>query len=191
MTTTPRIPPIPPAEWGDAEREAYAVMDSEATKALGAASNMTMVLANHPKLSKAFYTFGRHLLLDSTLPPRPRELITLRIALRTKSEYEWYHHVRFGKQIGITDEEIEAVRQGADATIWSDEDRAVLRLADELLDTSKVEDATWRELNRFLDRHQLMDLVFTIGHYRMLAGAISAFGVEIEPGFDSSEHPLA
>jgi alkylhydroperoxidase family enzyme len=188
--TSPRIPPLPPSEWGDAESEAYAVMDSEATKAIGASANMTTALANHPKLAKAYYGFGRHLLLDSSLPHRPRELATLRIGYVSQCGYEWYHHVRFVKQIGFTDAEIEAVKQGADAPVWSDEDRAVLRLTDELVDTAQVSDLSWTELNRFFTRHQIMDLVFTIGHYRMLAGAASAFGVEIEPGFDSSEHPL-
>jgi hypothetical protein len=35
-----------------------------------------------------------------------------------------------------------------------------------------------------------MDLVFTIGNYVMLAWALAAFGVEVEPEYRSSEHAL-
>lgn len=190
MTSRARIPLLPPSDWGEAERDAYAVLESEATKGLGASSNMTMALVNHPRLAKAFYTLGRHLLLESTLPHRPRELVTLRVAVRTGCEYEWHHHVRFGKRLGLSDADIEAVKAGPEAAIWSDEDRAVLRLVDELFGGWKVSDATWAELAGYFDRQQLMDLVFTVGNYVMAASAAAAFGVEIEPGFESREHPL-
>ena len=170
--------------------EAYAVLDSSATKSLGASANMSMTLANHPSLAKAFYTLGRHLLLDSSVPHRLRELVTLRVAIRVKSEYEWYHHVRFGKRIGLTDAEIEAIRLGAEAPNWADDERAVLRCVDDLLDRNRIEDATWRDLNRALDRRQVMDLVATIGNYVMTSWLIAGFGVAIEPGFEDADHPL-
>ncbi|CAN7399146.1 carboxymuconolactone decarboxylase family protein [Phenylobacterium sp. LjRoot219] len=190
MSSNARVPPLPPSEWGEAERAAYGVLASETTQALGASSNMTMVLANHPRLSKAYYTLGRHLLMESTLPDRPRELASLRVNVLTQCEYEWHHHVRFAKRIGLTDAEIEAVKEGPEAALWSEEDRAVLRLVDQQLQTWKVDDATWAELGRFFERRQLMDLAFTIGLYAMAAGAVAALGIEIEPGFESREHSL-
>lgn len=189
-SSTPRVLPIPPAEWTPEARAAYAVLESEATKSLGASSNMTMTLAHYPKLTAAYYTFGRHLLLDSSVPHRLREIITLRVAWRYKSAYEWYHHVRFGLRIGLTHEEIEAVREGPDAAVWGEAERCVLRVADQLCGQGSLDDATWEELGRHLDRQQAMDLIFTIGHYTMTAWAAAAFGVQIEPGFESAEHPL-
>jgi 4-carboxymuconolactone decarboxylase len=190
VTDTFRIPPLPPADWGEEEHAAYAVLQSEATRDIGAASNVTMVLAQHPKLAKAYYTLGRHLLIESSVPHRLRELVTLRVAWHTKSGYEWHHHVRFGLRIGLTDDEIEAVKKGPEAAIWSASDRCVLRLTDELYEKSRISDLTWQELNQVLDRHRVMDLVFTIGHYVMTAWAIAAFGIPIEPGFEISDHPL-
>ena len=186
----PRIPPLRPADWGPEEHAAFAVLDSEATRALGPSSHVTMTLAHYPKLMAAYYTFGRHLLLESSLPPRLRELLTLRVAWRYRSEYEWSHHVRFSKRIGLTGEGIEAVREGPEAAIWGEADRCVLRVTDQLCEGGKLEDGLWEELRRRLDQRQAMDLVFTVGHYAMTAWAIHAFGVEIEPGFESSEHPL-
>src|SRR5688500_2355939 len=41
---------------------------------------------------------------------------------------------------------------------------------------------TWAVLARHLDKHQLMELVITIGHYVMLSWAITVWGTELEPG---------
>jgi 4-carboxymuconolactone decarboxylase len=190
MTKPPRVPPIAPEDWSPEAYEAYEVLNSSATKALGTSSNMSMTLANHPKLAKAYYALGRHLLLESTVSHRLREILTLRIGWRYKSGYEWYHHVRFGLRIGLTHEEIEAVKTGPEAAVWSPAERCVLQVTDQLCAGGAIEDAVWNELCTHLDRQQAMDLIYTIGHYVMTAWAISAFGVQIEPGFDSAEHPL-
>jgi alkylhydroperoxidase family enzyme len=134
---------------------------------------------------------GAHLLLGSTLSPRLREIVTLRVAWRYKAEYEWYQHVKIGERIGLTGEEIEATKKDIKSGIWSEADRCVLRVADQLCERSRIDDATWNELSRFLDRSQIMDLVFIVGNYVMLAWAVAAFGVEVEPELRSSEHELA
>ena len=43
-----------------------------------------------------------------------------------------------------------------------------------------VSDATWQTLATEFDDQQLMDLVFTVGAYEMLAMAFRSFGVELD-----------
>jgi 4-carboxymuconolactone decarboxylase len=129
----------------------------------------------HPKLTRAFLRFNNHLLFSSTLPPRLRELAVLRVAHLTDSEYEWRHHARMGKEVGLTDEVIDGIQRG-EAT--DELDRAVLTAVDELQDKSVISDVTWAALSEHLDERQRMDLVFTIGCYGALAMAINTFGVE-------------
>jgi alkylhydroperoxidase family enzyme len=57
-------------------------------------------------------------------------------------------------------------------------ERALLRAADELVGVATISDATWDMLAGELSEHQLMDLVFTIGAYEMVAMTFHAFGVE-------------
>ena len=45
-----------------------------------------------------------------------------------------------------------------------------------------VSDETWKQLAGYLDRKQLMDLVFTIGAYDLLAMAFKNFGLELDSG---------
>jgi AhpD family alkylhydroperoxidase len=168
-----RIQPVPYAEW-----------DTEALSVLAPGrklppNNVLGLLARHPALARAFLTFNAHLLTTSTLPARTRELAILRIAWRRRCRYEWAQHVQIARRAGITDEEIAGIRAG-DATLIS-------RAVDELDDDSCLSDETYRELAAELDDRQLMDLVFTIGTYGLLAMAFNTFGVELEPGLPDGD----
>jgi len=182
----PRIGNVPREEWADDTREIFAWYGEPGAWDNGSSKNMTMVLANHPELAKAYYTFGTHLLRTSTVAVRPRELIVLRVAWHIKCAYEWHYHVGYALNAGLTMEEIAAVRDGPDAAVWQsqDEDRAVLRAVDDLIGVSRVADATWAELSRFFNKRQLMDLLFTIGNYVMLGWAAGSMDVPVEGDVD-------
>jgi 4-carboxymuconolactone decarboxylase len=186
----PRIPPLLRAEWTDEAREVFAYWGEPDAWNNGSKTNIVMVQANHPKLAMAYYALGKHLLLDSTLPVRPRELAVLRTSWHLKCEYEWHYHVGYAVNIGMSFAEIAAIGIGAEAGNWNEQDRAVLSAVDELWQNSRVTDATWASLATHFDKRQLMDLVFTIGSYVMLSWAIAAFGIQLEDGVDKIDFDL-
>ncbi|MCV7155161.1 carboxymuconolactone decarboxylase family protein [Mycolicibacterium pyrenivorans] len=177
-----RLAPLPEDQWDDAVDLALSAMLPEENRNPAVAGNLLATMVRHPKLTRAFLRFNRHLLFTSSLPERLRELAVLRVADRTHCEYEWQHHVEMGREAGLSDEAIEGIRRGEAS---DDLDRAVIAAVDELQDDSVVSDATWTSLSAHLDERQLMDLVFTIGCYGSLAMAINTFGVL--PDHDSTE----
>jgi 4-carboxymuconolactone decarboxylase len=185
---TPRIPLLPREEWTDPAREVFSFWGEPNSWDEGSKTNVMMVMANHPDLGMASNVWGKHLLMTNTLPTRYLELIVLRVAWRVKSAYEWHNHVGYGLNAGLTLEEIGKIREDLDAGGWNEQDRAVLDSVDELIDRGKVSDATWATLCTYFDRRQMMDLVYSIGHYVMTSWALSSFGVELESpdpiGFD-------
>ena len=58
----------------------------------------------------------------------------------------------------------------------------MLEATDELLTASVISDATWAALSDVMNRHQVMDLVFVVGTYALLAMAFESFGFTPEPG---------
>ena len=56
----------------------------------------------------------------------------------------------------------------------------MVRAVDELLADALISDGTWAVLAAELDVQQLMDLVFTVGAYDLLAMAFRSFGVELD-----------
>ncbi len=182
----PRIGNLPREEWTDEARDVFGFWGEPGARENGSRVNLQMVLANHPPLGMAYNIFGKHLLLTSELPVRPRELVVLRTSWHLQAGYEWHYHVGYALKAGLTMDEIAAVRDGPDAAEWAEKpfDRAVLAAVDELYRDSRIGDASWAELSRHLDRRQIMDLVFTIGNYVMLSWAIASFDVPLEAGVD-------
>lgn len=186
-SNAPRIPPLPPEEWGDdvraglaALRPAGATQELRRSKGGPKGLNVLGTLAQHPALMQAYHTFNGHILYTNTLDARQRELLVLRVAARRGAEYEWRQHVFIARDLGFTDADIERVAEGPHADGWSPVDAAMLRAVDELVADAQIADDTWAVLAGDLDRHQLMDLVFTVGAYDLLAMAFKSFGVEVD-----------
>jgi alkylhydroperoxidase family enzyme len=118
----------------------------------------------------------------STLPPRDRELLILRIGWLCRAEYEFGQHVVIGRREGLSDEEIERVTRGPDAEGWDPFDATLLRAVDELHDDAFLSEATWNELVARYDTMQLMDVVFTVGQYNLVSMALNTLGVQLEEG---------
>jgi alkylhydroperoxidase family enzyme len=183
----PRIPPLTPDQWSDdvmagiaALRPPGAQRELRRSKGGPKGLNVLGTLAQHPTLMRAYHAFNGHILYTTTLTPRHRELLVLRVAAVRGAEYEWEQHVVLGRDAGLTDDDITRIAEGPDAPRLSAFDAAMLRAVDELVDDARVTDATWAVLAAELDRHQLMDLVFTVGAYDLLAMAFRSFGVELD-----------
>jgi len=175
---TVRLGPLPEEQWDDRTRAALAALLPPERRNPRGAGNALATLARHPDLAAAFLPFNTRLLLRSTLPPRLRELAILRVARRSGCAYEWAHHVRIAAKAGLSAAEIEAAGRGEAA--GAELDRAVLEAVDELAGGCDLSDRTWSTLAAHLDERQLMDLVFTVGAYVLLAMAFNTFGVEPE-----------
>jgi 4-carboxymuconolactone decarboxylase len=172
-----RLSPLPAEEWDDAARHAVSVMLPEERRNPDDAGTLLSTLVRHPKLTRAYLKFSTYLLYGSTLPPRVRELVILRVAHRRGCGYEWTHHVNMAKKVGLADADVEAAQRGQSTDAF---DSAVLRAVDELDEKSNLSDQTWAALSERLDEQQRMDLVFTTGNYIALALALNTFGVEVE-----------
>jgi 4-carboxymuconolactone decarboxylase len=177
---TSRIPPITAAEWTEATRDVFEVMGGAEAREKGSPYNVVLTLAQHPELALPHLQFYKVLLSCSTLSMQLRELITLRVAWRTQSEYEWIQHVKLGKRVGLTDEHIESIKIGAELPLWSELERLSIRAVDQLFVQSQIDDATWNGLAQHMNKKELIELLFIIGTYTTLCWAFNAMGVKLE-----------
>ncbi|HZZ34082.1 MAG TPA: carboxymuconolactone decarboxylase family protein, partial [Caulobacteraceae bacterium] len=145
--------------------------------------NIYRTLANHPPAMKAFLGWGGYILGGgNTLPDRERELAILRVGWLSRAGYEWVAHVRIGKNTGLTDAEIEAIKQGSSAPGWSEADREILKGVEELHADRFITDATWAALAARWRREQVMDLVYTVGQYTQVCMILNSFGIQLDGG---------
>lgn len=142
--------------------------------------NLLGFLAHHPPLTLAYHQLIHHLLYASTITDRQRELLVLRVATLRQAAYEWALHAELAADVGISEEDVARVRLGPDAPGWSPMDAALLRAADELVQSGRIADTTWSTLAADLETKQLMDVVFTVGAYEALAMALRTFDTEVD-----------
>ena len=141
--------------------------------------NIFKVLAHHPKLVKRWTPFAGHVLSKQTLAFREREMLILRIGWLNQAEYEFAQHELIAKRGGLTDAEIERIKQGPKAG-WNEHEAALLQAADDLFENSVVSDATWATLSKTWSTEQMIDAVFTIGQYNLVSWALNSFGVPLD-----------
>ena len=174
----PRIPPLREEEWTDDQRRVLKYAHRK-----GGFYNVIGTLSRHPEASKRIGQVSTHVLgPTSTLPPRDRELLILRTAWLCQAEYEWAQHVLIAQQARLTDAEINRCREGPEADGWTPFDANLLRAADELHAEQQISDATWAELSQQYDTLQMMDVVFAVGQYTLIAIALKSFGTPLDEG---------
>ncbi len=178
----PRVTPVMDSELDEEARE---FLDGIARE--GRVLNIYRTLAAHPKLLKRWAVFGTHVLYKNTLSARERELLILRTGWLCRSGYEWGQHVIIARAAGVSDDEIERVKDGPEAPGWDPADAALLRAADELHDDAFIGDATWQALSELFDTRQLIDVIFTVGQYNLVSMALNTLGVQLDEGVKGFE----
>jgi len=182
--TPRRLAPLPPERWDERTRQLLGGTLGPVGALEGAAParplNILTVIAHHPSLLGPFLDFARTLALEAVLPRRSSELLALRAAWNCRSPFEWGHHALYGKAAGLSDEEIERIASGPEASGWDDADRTLLRAADELHREQALSDATWAALRTRHDEAALVEIPFVVGQYTLLSMVANATGVPLE-----------
>jgi len=173
----PRIAPVDTAKMAAEQQKILAPYERS-----GRIYNVFTTMANHPDLARDWLTFATHILRNSTLPARDREILILRIGWLCDSEYEFAQHARIAKNIGMNDDDLRHIAAGPQATGLSEHERYLLTAADELHADSFLTDGTWNALAKTYDTRQMMDVVFTVGQYTMVSMALNSFGVQLDEG---------
>jgi 4-carboxymuconolactone decarboxylase len=174
--TKPRYAPLSDAELTPEQAEALEPMRP------GPVLNIFRTLARAPKALVRFNQWGGYVLSRrNDLAPREREIVILRTGYLCKSGYEWTQHKRIGLQSGLTEDEIDRIKAGAEAG-WGPADAALIRASDELHNDQFIGEATWAELGKHFTDKQRMDVVFTTGQYTQVSMILNTFGVQLDAG---------
>lgn len=167
--------PLPLTEWDSS-------LDHIIDDMQGRPLNVHGLMANHPALLNAWWSFRNYAVQGGALAQRDCELVILRVAVHTRSWYEWASHVDRGLTSGLTIEEIERVRLGPGALEWGERDALILDSVDELVAEHGISPATQARLAHYFSPKQIMDINAIHGMYITLACMINTW----EPALDES-----
>ncbi len=175
-STGPRIP-LPPVE------DTKEVLQAAGVPAVVANLNISRALANSELLAKVVFQPTARLMTESSLPPRLRELVILRVAWLNGCEYEWTQHYRFSKAVGLDDEKVAAVRSWRESDCFEADERAVLEMTDTLWGGSPVPEELWQRLVEALDGSKaVLEAAAVAGAWTMVAYLLKTAAVPLEEG---------
>lgn len=182
--TAPRIPPLSVDDFTEEQKAVLGpLMERGPVSGRKEVLNIFRTLAHDPNALKAFLAWGTYILSKkNALPAREREIVILRIGFLCRAGYEWAQHHEIGLNCGLTLEECERIKAGAEAPGWSAADQALLRASDDLHHRQFISDATWADLLAHFSQKQCMDVVFTAGQYTQVSMILNSFGVQLDTG---------
>jgi alkylhydroperoxidase family enzyme len=122
---------------------------------------------------------------------RHREIVIDRTCARCGCGYEWGVHVAFfAQRAALTPEQVRATVHGsASDPSWTDEERLLIRMVDELHDSSTLSDDTWRALAASFTVEQILELIALVGFYHTVS--FFANGLKLAPESRSVPFPPA
>jgi len=179
----PRVTPLLPEEISEEERAIIAdVLAAVSRPRPEKVSSHTAIMLRHPMLYRCHVDLGLQL-YRGALAPRHRELAILRLAWLCQAPFEWGEHVDVAKRVaGLMAEDVERVKQGAAASGWREDDRAILQAVEELFECAMICDETWSVLARHLDEKQLIELPILVGQYQGVAYLQNSLRFPLLPG---------
>jgi alkylhydroperoxidase family enzyme len=142
--------------------------------------NVFRAVAGVPASFRPFMQLGGSLLGGPEIDARNREIAILAVARATNAAYERAQHEQLGRNVGIADEEIAAIRDG-DAEAVLDEDGALaFRAATEISENVRLSDATLERLIERWGNAGAAELILCCSYYNMVSRFLESARVPLE-----------
>jgi 4-carboxymuconolactone decarboxylase len=128
-------------------------------------------LLRTPQVGEHSQQLGNAIRFSSGLSGRLREMATLMAGRAWTSTYEWYAHARYALDEGIDEAVVDAIAANRmpDLKAMPPEDAMVWRVADELLYTRRVTDATHEEALSVLGDRRLLSAATIAAYYEYVS----------------------
>ncbi|HEX6871216.1 MAG TPA: carboxymuconolactone decarboxylase family protein [Micromonosporaceae bacterium] len=142
--------------------------------------------ARNPAMTAAMREWGAYCLSSRlSVDMRTREIIIHRVTARCGCEYEFGVHAGyFADRVGLSGDQLRSLVSGdADDECWTEsQERAVIRMVDQLHDSATVTQPLWDELAAVFTEPQLLDMLMLAGWYHAISFVARAAQVSLEDG---------
>jgi 4-carboxymuconolactone decarboxylase len=132
-----------------------------------------------PTVASGMEHIGTYLNKRGSLSPREVEIGILVIAQHWDADYVRQAHIRLGKEVGLTQEQIDAVLAGRDPKFTDPHEQAVHKFAAALAAGSKMSDPEFAEVEKVLGRDGVAEVLVLIGYYTSVALGMKVHQVPI------------
>ena len=135
----------------------------------GVGTGPMSVLKHSPELSRRAIPLFNYVRNESSVPRKARELAMLTAARAMDCPYIWNAHVGLGRQAGLSDSLLDALRDNKPLPSLSPDEAAVVNLGREFFETHRVSQETFQQALEQFGPQGLVELTTLMGYYAMLA----------------------
>ena len=149
--------------------------------------NIFRILSRHPTLAGVVaQQLAMLLYRGNKLDDRLRELIIMRIGWRTGAMYEWTQHWPIALRVGLTEEEILAVRDPDNSASLGAAERSVISATDDVLNKGSITNESWQACAGFLKTHEeRLELVAVICNWNTFSILLKSLNIPLEEGTEA------
>ena len=144
-------------------------------------ANIFRMMAHSPSYLEQYCRLGGAIRHKGELDPIVRELAITRTGILCEAPYEIVAHKRIGKNVGVTDEQNEALENWQSAKCFNEVQRAALAFTDEIVKLKKPTDATFNAIASKLTPAALIELQLSVGFYIMTSKFLETFEIDMQP----------
>src|ERR1700750_2403388 len=139
------------------------------------------MMGHSPAYFEQYCRLGGAIRNKGELDPVVRELAITRTGILCEAPYEIVAHKRIGKNVGVTDEQNEALENWQSATCFNEVQRAALAFTDEIVRLKRPTDATFNAIRTKLTPGALIELQLSVGFYIMTSKFLETFEIDMQP----------
>jgi AhpD family alkylhydroperoxidase len=139
------------------------------------------ILLHSPLLAEGWNAFYGAIRSSTTVPPRLRELIILRIAHLNGDRHNWWHHEMIARGAGITQEEIDGLPDWQNAGSFSPLEQAVLAYTDSLTTEVKADDKVFTSVSDRVTTRQMVEITAIVASYNCVSRFLVGMDIDSEP----------
>src|ERR1700676_1886900 len=144
-------------------------------------ANIFRMMAHSPSYLEQYCRLGGAIRSRGELDPVVRGLAITRAGILCESPYEIVAHKRIGKNVGVTDEQNEALENWQSAKCFNEVQRAALAFADEIVKLRKPTEPTLNAIASKLTPGALVELQLSVGFYIMTSKFLETFAIDMQP----------
>lgn len=171
---------IKPLKKEDAMGETKEILEA-IEKGFGMIPNLFATIAHYPRALKPVLDLYGAVAKESSIDPKLQELANLEVSRINRCNYCLAHHAQMAKRHGVTDEQIESIKTGGQAKIFSDKEKTVIEYARQVTkDAEDIPDDLITRLKTYFSGSEIVNLTLIIGLMNLFNSFNGALGVELE-----------
>ena len=144
----------------------------------GTVLHLYQMLLQSPAVAKGWLSYLTAIRQQTSLSGALRELVIMRVAELNGAPYEADQHAPIALKEGVTQQQLDALREWKASDAFSALERAVLAYTDAMTRQIQVPDDVFATVQKHLSAAHLVELTATVAAYNMVSRFLLALGIQ-------------